>query len=148
MNIQRYLRTALVLSVLFISLCCFAQHTRVIHQSFEIDSLEMLQLELVGEYEISFWEGNTILTETKIELSDASPNILKYFVKMGRYDIEMKSQPLSANIKHLDYHRKPIYTQEGQAWENVKLVVYIPDVFSSEDNKTFKRMLDLKAQAN
>lgn len=126
----------LALSVLF-AVQASGQTTQAIHQSFEIDSVTQIQLELFGEYEISYWEGNTILTETNIELSDASPNILKHFVKLGRYHLEMKSQPDAVHFTHRDPLRKPIYTKNGQAWEFVKLMIYIPDVFSSSDDKLF-----------
>ena len=43
-----------------------AQLTKVLHQTFEIDSVENVSISVVGEYEIEKWAGNNILTETKI----------------------------------------------------------------------------------
>ena len=125
-----------------------AQLSKVLHQSFEIDSTENIHLNLFGDYEVHYWEGNTVLTETTVELSDASPNILKHFIKMGRYDTEMNSKQNAVHFDHKDLVRKPIYTKNGQAWENIALKVYVPDVFSSMDDKHFTKTDELKAQAN
>jgi len=134
--------------ILIISHLSSAQSLEKLHQSFEIDSIENVFLNLHGDYEIHYWEGNTVLTETTVELSDASPNILKHFVKMGRYNVELNLHNDEAQFVHNDLVRKPIYTREGQAWEHVILKVYIPDVFSSMDKKHFVMGEELKAQAN
>lgn len=146
---NRSIKAILLLpAILLFSQISSAQLSKVLHQSFEIDSTLNINLNLFGDYEIHYWEGNTVLTETTVELSDASPNILKHFIKMGRYQMEMNSNQTAVNFDHKDLVRKPIYTKNGQAWENIALKVYIPDVFSSMDDKHFTKTEELEAQAH
>jgi len=117
-----------------------AQLTKTFHHSFEIDSVDLMDLKLEGEYEISYWAGNTILTETNVELYDASPNIFKHFIKVGRYDLEFKENGRNAIVKHSQLNRKPIYTANGQCWEVVKMKVFLPDNFEKSGEHQFSRV--------
>jgi len=117
-----------------------AQLSRTFHHSFEIDSIDQINLNLEGEYEINYWPGNTVLTETNVELYDASPNIFKHFIKIGRYNIEYQENGTSGTVKHSQLQRKPIYTADGQCWEVIKLKIFIPDNFESMGEHNFSRV--------
>ena len=117
-----------------------AQLTRTFHHSFEIDSIDNMALNLEGEYEISFWAGNTVLTETNVELYDASPNIFKHFIKVGRYNLEFAENGKNGVVKHTQLNRKPIYTKEGQCWEVVKLKIFVPDSFEKSGEHVYARI--------
>ncbi|NNE29917.1 MAG: hypothetical protein HKN16_09780 [Saprospiraceae bacterium] len=139
----------MVLSMLLVGASsALAQSKHTLHQSFEIDSINQVTVEFAGEYEVVYWEGNTVLTETQIELYDANPNILSHFVKLGRYLVEGDKGTDLAFFKHKDLIRKPIYTKDGQAWEVVKMKFYVPDTFSSNDKKHFSMAGELKTQVN
>ena len=116
-----------------------AQLTKTIHNSFEVDSLTQIDFNLDGEYTISYWEGNTILTETNIELYDASPNIFKHFIKMGRYDVDLMEDGNIGNLYHKEIDRKPIYTTKGQSWEVIKVKIYVPNSFKETGPDSFVR---------
>jgi len=125
----------------------FAQLSKTLHQSFEIDSLNQISLDLHGDVEIAFWEGNTVLTETKVDLYDATQNIFKHFLQVGRYKVELNESAKLGGLKHIDKVRKPIFTSEGQCWEAIELTVFLPDTFKKVDDKNYKRQTEAELAA-
>lgn len=116
--------------VLAFSASAFGQMERTFYQSFEIDSVQSIALNLTGEFELSAWAGNTVLTETNIKLWEGSPAILDFFIKQGRYEIKMDKTEIDAAFKHTQSDRKPIKTQKNECTELVTLKVFVPDTYT------------------
>lgn len=128
--------------LMLFALTAEAQLQKILHQSFELDEIENITLDLHGEYEIEVWEGNTILTETSVQLYDANPNILKFLVKNGRYEIESNGDGGTINLISKDKTRRAIKTKEGECFEFVNLKIFIPEDFNIVSNKSLQRTLD------
>ncbi len=109
------------------------------HQSFEIEELDQIKLDLVGEYEIVEWAGNSILIETNIELYSASRDIYNFFKEQGRYDVEADSSANLINLKSVDKVRKPIKTRKGECFEIIRVRVLVPEDFNIIDQNTLVR---------
>ncbi len=138
-----------IISFVFFTLCCFhvtnAQLTKVLHQTFEIDSVQTISIDLVGEYEIEKWAGNNILTETKIEIYETTPGIFKYFVEeKGRYDIVAEVKDISASLFSNDSERKAIKNKETdkECFEFIKVKIFVPDDFNIDDPSQLVRVVD------
>lgn len=116
-----------------------AQLAESIHQSFEMDDYNSVYINLKGEVEVETWAGNTVLTETKIKLYDASKGILDYFIKLGRYEIETTNSSSRINLKSKDIVRRPIRTKNGECYEEVKVRVFLPDDFEAETKTVWVR---------
>jgi len=71
-------------------------------------------LDIVGEYEIVEWAGNSILVETNLELYSASRGIYNFFKDKGRYDVKADSAVNQINLVSVDKERKPIETKEAE----------------------------------
>ena len=125
--------TFLILILISFSNFSNAQLSKVLHQTFEIDDVDTVSLNLVGEYEIEKWAGNAILTETTIELYDAKPGIFKYFIKEGRYEIIADVNETSVVLHAKDSERKSIRTKIGECYEFIKLKIFVPDDFNADD---------------
>jgi len=82
-----------ILLLAFIPTILFAQQQRTLHQTFEIEEVERINFNLYDEIEFEKWAGNTILTETKVEVHDATKGIFDHFVNGGRYEIVMADKP-------------------------------------------------------
>ncbi len=119
-----------------------AQLSQVIHQTFDIDEAASVSIDLVGEYEIEKWAGNTIMTETSIQIYDATPSILKYFVRTGRYEILGKDNDSSYNLSAKDTERKTIKTKRGECYEFVKIRVFVPEDFDIDNPKQLVRVIE------
>ncbi|RMG85811.1 MAG: hypothetical protein D6714_05285 [Bacteroidetes bacterium] len=117
-----------------------AQLEKVLHQTFEIGDVAEIKLDLYGEYQIEPWVGENVMTETQIQLTGASPAILKHFVeKARRYDVEMEIQDGVARFYSFDKERPGIRTRESNCTEKVQMRIFVPDDFKIVDQKTLVR---------
>lgn len=132
------IRISLAAALLFFALqTSFGQMERTFYQSFEIDSAQSISIKLTGDFELNAWAGNTILTETNIQIWQASAPILDYFIKNGRFEIKMDKTPGDVLLRHLLPDRKPIKTSQGECTEVVTLKIFVPDTFEwSIEDKT------------
>lgn len=116
-----------------------AQLEKVIHQTFEIGEANNIALDLVGTYEIEPWAGNNILTETKIQMFNASPAILNHFVKEKRYEIQVESEGISLKLISFDKERRAIKYKEGECSEIVNVRIFVPEDFEKIDKSHLVR---------
>jgi len=116
-----------------------AQLTKMIHQTFETAEANRIELNLYGEYEIEKWAGNTIMTETSIELYEASNNILKHFTEAGRWDIEEDQSETSVKLTSVDLERRTLRTKAGECFEIIKMKIYVPEEFKIVNNNLLER---------
>lgn len=138
----------MLLRSLFVSLALLlvcgtadAQMERTMYQVFELDSAKVVNLDLAGIYELQVWAGSSILVETNIQISHASPEILDYLIKQGRYDVVADTiSETVVLIKTRIRDRKPIKTPDGECTEIATTKLFVPDTFIwTEDKKTLNR---------
>ena len=137
------LQRALLVSIFLLSAigAAEAQMERTMYQVFEVDSAKVVNLDLAGIYELQVWAGSSILVETNIQISHASPEILDYLIKLGRYDVVADTiSETVVKIKTKVRDRKPIKTPDGECTEIATTKLFIPDTFIwTEDKKTLNR---------
>ncbi len=134
------MRLVLIVSFLFSSLLTLhGQMEKIVHQTFALDDIETIRLELEGEIEVVNWAGNTVLTETKIQLFDASKAIFNHFVENGRYEVESELINEIIQLKSKDKERKPIRTRKGECFETINVRVFVPEDFSKLDETSWGR---------
>ncbi len=124
----------------------FGQLERTFYQSYEIDSVRAVNLEIPQDFQLYAWAGNTILIETHIQLFEASPNLLDFFIKQKRYQIDMVRGTEEASLAPFQTERKPIKTARGECTEVVTVKVFVPDTFEWELEDT--KHLRLKPVSN
>lgn len=136
---------SLVILLTGFSLAAQAQMERTMYQVFEIDSAQIVEFEVAGEYSILPWAGNSILVETNVQIWDASREILSDLIKHGRYDLTTDSS-LGPNPKELriftkNLKRKSIKRLDGQKCLEIAVTkIFVPDTFLiSEDKKRITR---------
>ena len=108
-----------IFSFVFFSVFAFqianAQLSKVIHQTFEIDSVENLTIKLVGEYELEKWAGNNILTETKIEIYNTTSGIFKFLIEeKKRYEIVADINGINGTLFSFDSKRPSIKNNKNR----------------------------------
>ena len=113
-----------------ISLAANAQLAKTIHQTFDLGEAETVDLNVQGDIEIEAWAGNSVMTETKIELYDATPAVLKYFVEeLGRYEIEAQERGAGLALVSKDQTRRSIQYKGQQCYETTKTKIFVPDTY-------------------
>lgn len=132
------MRYLLILPCVFLfSFSASAQMTRTMYQVFEIDSVKRVTLDLAGLYELHTWAGNSMMIENNIEISHASPEILDFLIKEGRYDVVSDTiSPTEWRIYTKIRDRKPIKTPAGECTEIATVKIFVPDTYLWSDDKT------------
>ena len=129
-----------IIIFLLFSISAQAQLERVIHQTFEIkDEVNTVALDLLDSYEIEKWAGNNIMTVAKIELTGGANHILDFFVKEGRYEMEMKDEETSAALSTIKKERKEMNWKNGLVYELVTIKMYVPEDFDLAGNQLVRK---------
>ncbi len=136
--------TLLLFSFLFLSISANAQLRKTVHQTFEVGDARNINLDVFGDYEVESWPGNTIMSETKIELYDASPHILKFFLEeKERYKLTLNGEgEESISLVSNDKERRGIQYKGKECFEAVKLKLYIPEDFVAVNPKTLRKKVE------
>ena len=134
-----------ILIFLCVGFSAFAQHEKIIHNSFDLDEVSQVKLNIYGEHTFEKWEGNTILTETTVQLHDASPAVFKHYLKEGRYQIMAEVENNALNISSVKMVRNPIKTKNGVCYEFVNTVVYYPEDFSVSGSSSLVKAQQVSA---
>lgn len=93
------MRISLTLAAcLCLSLSSIAQVSRTLHQTFKSDEITSIEVSLGQEVKIIPSKSNRIIIESNISLTNASPDILEYFIKNNRYEIMLDNQGGGAKI--------------------------------------------------
>lgn len=145
----------------FISICFFlilsisanAQFEKILHQSFDVTEFDAIKLTLSGEYEIEKWAGNMVLTETKVQLFDASRSIFDYYINTDeRYKLETVTASNQIVIKSTKSEMKPIKAKKGdqtiECKEVVKIKIYVPDDFNIANKTQLKRTIETDTETS
>ena len=119
-----------------------AQMERTIYHVFEVDSVQTVDLNLAGIYEVHAWAGNSILVETNVQLWHASPEILQALIDKGRYDVVADTASVTERlIRTKEPNRKPLKNPQGVEYVEIATAkVFVPDTFLwGEDKKRLQR---------
>ncbi|MCB0661409.1 MAG: hypothetical protein KDC24_01615 [Saprospiraceae bacterium] len=124
---------------LFFSFSGYSQLEKTIHQTFAVDKEPNIQLDIYGDYELIPWAGDHILTETNIQLYEASEGILEHFLKIGRYEMVIDSTEGRFSLVSKDKERRSVKTSKGECYEFVNTKVFVPDAYGIVDKNNLIR---------
>jgi hypothetical protein len=128
-----------------LSFTASAQMERTTYQTFEVDSARIINLDIMGEYEIKTWAGSNLLVETNIQIWDANKEILNFLIREGRYDLATDStadpHPREIRIYTRYTERKPVKKKDGGKCLEIAVTrIFIPDTYViSEDKRRLTR---------
>jgi hypothetical protein len=128
-----------------LSFTASAQMERTTYQTFEVDSAHVINLDIMGEYEIKTWAGSNLLVETNVQIWDANKEILNFLIREGRYDLATDStadpHPREIRIYTRYTERKPVKKKDGGKCLEIAVTrIFIPDTYViSEDKRRLTR---------
>jgi len=130
------MKNLLTFCFLFIGVSIFAQVTKTLHQTFEIESeVTNVALDIFDEFEVEEWAGNNIMVVTKIELTSGVQHLLDFYVKEGRYDLDSSGEEETAlSLVSKDKIRRGMKYKDLTVYETVKMKLYIPEDFKLNGN--------------
>lgn len=135
--------STLVCCLIFLGSICGQIH-KSLHKIYTLeDSITSISFDIFeqDEKEVVQWAGNTLMTETKIQLFNASKGILNHFVEQGRFEIELIVEGTDLKIVSKDKERQAIKTTSGVSSEIVNVRFFVPEDFEKvNDNLWMKKI--------
>ncbi|MEZ4995219.1 MAG: hypothetical protein R2824_32680 [Saprospiraceae bacterium] len=122
------------------SLWAQLKHTQ--HQTFQMDSINQVRIELVDSFAVETWAGNQLMTETQVQLYQASESVLKFFLKNERYTIVDDSTDADNStllLRSKDTVRKGVKTKFGECEEKVHVRIFVPRDFEKKQFNVWAR---------
>ncbi|PHN05025.1 hypothetical protein CRP01_18535 [Flavilitoribacter nigricans DSM 23189 = NBRC 102662] len=130
--------TLLLLLTATLSLSAQLKHTQ--HQTFQLDSIDQVLIDLVDPYTVETWAGNQLMTETQVQLYQASESVLQFFLKNERYTIVSDSNSTELmSLLSKDTERKRIRTKFGECEERITVRIFVPKNFEQKGEKLWAR---------
>ncbi len=121
-----------------------AQLSRRMHQVFEVDSVGTVQINLWAEtdqyqWEVESWPSRHLMIETQIGLTNANDAILEFLMEEKRYELEIEEKGDQIVLTNVLEERTPIGTKRGDITENIRLIIYMPEFYSKQQETLYKR---------
>ncbi|MEN9416308.1 MAG: hypothetical protein RLZ62_2612 [Bacteroidota bacterium] len=144
-TVHRMRKILFTVTAAVLSFTASAQMERTTYQTFEVDSARIINLDIMGEYEIKTWAGSNLLVETNIQIWDANKEILNFLIREGRYDLATDStadpHPREIRIYTRYTERKPVKKKDGGKCLEIAVTrIFIPDTYViSEDKRRLTR---------
>lgn len=114
------------------------KHTQ--HQTFQMDSINQVRIDLVDPFTVETWAGNQLMTETQVQLYQASESVLQFFLKNDRYSIVADSTGAhSLSLLSKDTVRKRIKTKFGDCEERIAVRIFVPKNFEQKSEQVWAR---------
>ncbi len=123
-----------------------AQSSRTLHVSCSADSARVITLRLQGDVTVVPWNGNLVMVETLVTISNANKGVFDFIVdKTKRYDVGCTIER-GANllVRSKVIEREPLKTTTGLSEESVSVRVFIPRRFRGEGLGPFGRIASSK----
>ena len=141
MRIYPLLSLAIVLSLLPVNTVS-AQAQRTSYQVFQLDTLTEIELQLFDDYKVESWAAKNLMTQSTIKLYNGSEGILQHFVDNGRYAVEVDTIGSRLRLVSKDQERKKIKTKEGECFEVIELILYLPEEFEPRSEGLYIKKVD------
>ncbi len=115
-----------------------AQAIKRFHQTFSVDSLQKIEIQVEGDVSVNTWAGNTLLVEIYVNSQNGSNAVLNLLQKEGRYDLELQNTFGDGVVVTKMKHRQHIKVKGIDMDETIKYTITVPDRFAAEDVQTLR----------
>ena len=123
------------------SITLHGQLQQIIHQTFTVDEMNQINLDIFGKYSVEIWPGSEVLTETTVKLTNASHSILTYLIENKRYAIQLDTlEERSVALVSIDKKRLGIKTSKGESKEEIAIRIFVPDFFEKKNEQLWTRI--------
>ena len=112
-----------------------AQFSKSLHDVIELEDAKELRFDIAGDVIIENWKGGMVLVETKVDLYNASRDLLNFLLESDRYVIVSDLVEDELSIASLSKNRNIIQTSEGTVDEQVRVTVRVPEDYIISDDK-------------
>ncbi len=138
------MRTRIITSLILAFFTLVSLNAQVIqqfHESYEINEVTDIKVDIEGEVEYVKWKGRALMVESYIRLENGSSAIMRHFLKKGRYNIISDESETRLVVESEFKNRQAIVTPNGTCDEIVQIKVFYPDIFKHDGSGNFHRVL-------
>lgn len=133
--------------LLLLLLLCYGYHaqaqdpTDISYHTVAMDSINSLQLVAYpgDSVQISPWAGSHLLIETTVVLHNGKQNMLNFFKEQARWGFQELRSGDQLQLEATDQERRAVKSNKGSVFEEVRVVIYLPDVFDASGEQRWRR---------
>lgn len=113
----------------------------IYYRTIPMDSINQLTISAYAKdkLEVKVWPGNHLMIETSVMLYNGRQNILEFFKEKGRWDFDSQVSGKQLTLAPKDNERRPASGEKGTMEDDVTIVIYVPEDFTSSNQKTWVR---------
>lgn len=137
--------TLFCLLLIFFSSNLNAQAKKILHQTFMVEDYEQINIDLYeDDYEVVFWQGNTVMSEIQVVLENGVKHLLDFHVdSLSRYEIVEEPNEQIIKLSSFDKNRMTIAIKYNGSDlypnEIILTKLYIPNVFMELEQNVYIR---------
>lgn len=109
------------------------------HETFALDSVQVVELQLFDEYETVPWAGNQLMIQTTVDLYGCRQHILDFFHEQERYAVRDSLVGDQLTVASVDTQRKMVLVQGKECYERITIRVFLPEAFAEEAPHRYRR---------
>ena len=113
----------------------------IFHKTVDVDRVNAISFDVYGKDQVEYrtWPGDDLLIETTVQISNVQQDILDFYMKQDRYVLDPQvSGDQMALVSH-DKTRRMVKGTENSAFEEVTIVVYLPEDFAATGDGRYTR---------
>ncbi|MCP9237496.1 hypothetical protein [Lewinella sp. JB7] len=137
---MRYLIT---LALLGCAVASFAQDPAdIFHRTVDVDQVNLLSFDVYPKDQVEYrsWPGDDLLIETSVEIKNVKQDILDFYMRQNRYLLKPRVEGDQMALVSFDKTRRAVKGTEANAFENVVIVVYVPEDFTVAGDGQYRRI--------
>lgn len=145
-----FMKNIFFLLLLLGGLTVSAQQRRTLHQTFDLEGIEGIELKIVDSCTVETWAGATLLVEITVEMwvgekeykIDAPESIFKHFLEKGRYQLSGTLEGGKIlRIQSKDAQRATIRSPKGGVCnESVQVRIMAPEDFKKTGDHSWRKV--------
>lgn len=136
------MRTLTTLALLGLAAVSFAQDPAdIFHRTVDVDAVNRITFDVYPQDEVEFrtWPGDDLLIETSVEIKNVKQDILDFYMRQNRYLLTPEVEGDRMAMVSFDKTRRQVKGTEGSAFEQVHIVVYLPEDFTAAGEGLYAR---------
>ncbi|PPK84648.1 hypothetical protein CLV84_3810 [Neolewinella xylanilytica] len=113
----------------------------IFHKTVDVDRVNAISFDIYNKDQVEYrtWPGDDLLIETSVEIKNVQQDILDFYMKQNRYVLEPQVSGDQMALVSYDKTRRTVKGTEGSAFEDVMIVVYMPEDFAATGDGRYTR---------
>ncbi len=114
----------------------------IFHKTVDVDDVNNISFDVYPKDRVEFrtWPGDDLLIETSVQIQNVKQDILDFYLRQKRYVLKPTVTGDQMQLVSFDKDRRVVKGTEGGAFENVVIVVYMPEDFTSVGDGRYTRV--------